>query len=81
MRADCILVVDPDVQARRVIRSLLNGHGFNVLEAGDGATAMAAFEHSGNRIAVLIVPVFLPETVYEIPFLEHEHHKSRRKQK
>lgn len=61
MRVDSILVVDPDLRVRRMIGSLLAGHGYNVLEAGDAAAAMAVFEEPRNRIAVLIAPVFLPE--------------------
>ena len=43
------------------MRSLLGGHGYNVLDAGDAASAVAMFEDPGNRIAMLIAPVFLPE--------------------
>jgi DNA-binding NtrC family response regulator len=61
MPVDSILIVDPDFRARRVMRSLLSGHGYNVLEAGDASTAMTLFEERRTRIAVLITPVFLPE--------------------
>jgi CheY-like chemotaxis protein len=58
---DSILVVDPDLRVRRMMYSLLSGHGFSVLEAGDACTAMSLFEGARHRIAMLIAPVFLPE--------------------
>ena len=56
-----ILVVDPDLSVRRMMRSLLGGHGYTVLEARDACSAMAAFEAPSNPITVLIAPVFLAE--------------------
>ena len=58
---DWILVVDPDVRVRRMMCSLLNGHGFRVLEASDASTAMILFEGTRHPIAILIAPVFLAE--------------------
>jgi CheY-like chemotaxis protein len=38
-----VLVVDDEPQLRRAVRRSLEGHGYQVQEAGDGAAALAAF--------------------------------------
>ena len=50
------------LSVRRMMRSLLGGHGYTVLEARDACSA--AWRHSrprSNPITVLIAPVFLAE--------------------
>ena len=47
-----ILVVDDEPQIRRVLRTSLAGHGYNVRTAGDGDEAMEIMREWKTRLAV-----------------------------
>ncbi len=54
-----VLVVEDDVDLRRTLVVLLRGHGFEVGEAGDAATAMRRWEDA--RPDLLILDLGLPD--------------------
>lgn len=60
-----ILAVDDDPINRMVLNGILKKHGYNVLEAADGASAIAAVE-AHPEIALVILDVMMPKmTGYE----------------
>ncbi len=55
-----ILVVDDDASVRAVIRKILVGAGYEVVEAADGTAALRAYrEHPADLV---ISDIFMPET-------------------
>ncbi|MEM6795883.1 MAG: response regulator, partial [Acidobacteriota bacterium] len=52
-----ILVIDPDGAARQLAREHFARLGFEVLEATDGASALAAFGRSRERLALVLLDV------------------------
>ncbi len=56
-----VLVVDDDDAIRRVVRSVLEADGFEVVEAADGPTALALLEPAGGRRPdAVILDVMMP---------------------
>jgi nitrogen-specific signal transduction histidine kinase/CheY-like chemotaxis protein len=58
-RGETVLVVEDDPDVRSLVISLLQRFGYNVLEAGDGAEALAALQDY-SRIDLLLSDVVLP---------------------
>jgi two-component system OmpR family response regulator len=54
-----ILVVDDDPRIREIVRFALHKEGFDTVEAGDGAEAIAVFDRA--RPAALVLDVLMPE--------------------
>jgi PAS domain S-box-containing protein len=59
-RTETILVVDDDVAVRGVVRRILEGGGYHVVEAENGATAIEAAE-SDPAIGALVTDMVMPE--------------------
>jgi CheY-like chemotaxis protein len=57
---ETILLVEPDDRVRSVARFILNRHGYRVVEAESGPTALALWEGQGNQIALLFTETGLP---------------------
>ncbi|MBX3575422.1 MAG: response regulator [Mesorhizobium sp.] len=55
-----VLVVDGDVITRTVIADYLRHCGYRVIEANSGEEAVAALEHEGFRVDVVLSDVRLP---------------------
>jgi CheY-like chemotaxis protein len=55
-----VLLVEDDVSMRGVVRTLLEGMGFNVLEAGDPRDAVSMALAPGRTIHLLLTDVVLP---------------------
>jgi two-component system KDP operon response regulator KdpE len=55
-----ILVVDDEAQLRLALRRALEGHGYNVREADDGASALAEFD--AFKPDVVLLDLMLPDT-------------------
>jgi CheY-like chemotaxis protein len=54
-----IMVIDDDIQVRTFVRKVLEGEGYEVREAGNGAEGVKAFR---QRPADLILcDIFMPE--------------------
>jgi len=54
-----ILVVDDDEQVREVFKRTLESHGHQVVEAGDGRAAVAAYREKSPDLVVL--DIIMPE--------------------
>jgi len=61
MSAPAVLILDDFDQSRFVIRAVLEGAGYNVLEAANGTEALAACEQMEQPLDLLISDVFLRE--------------------
>jgi DNA-binding response OmpR family regulator len=48
-----VLVADDDPQMRRLVRSVLEREGFEIIEAGDGLDALEAIERGGVSLVIL----------------------------
>ncbi len=59
--AETLLLVEDDEQVRRLAKRILEGHGFDVLEASDGREGLALLERHAPRIHALITDVVMPE--------------------
>jgi DNA-binding NtrC family response regulator len=55
-----VLVVDDERPVRVLMRDVLRLHGYDVLEAGDGAEAVAVLERAGGRVDLVIADMRLP---------------------
>lgn len=55
-----ILLVDDDPTVRTLTRRTLEKHGFNLIEAADGQTAVDLFTQHSGRIHLVLLDVILP---------------------
>ena len=57
---ECILVVEDDVDVRRMLVRLLTGLGYRILEAGDGPAALELFARHHPEIDLLFSDLMMP---------------------
>jgi CheY-like chemotaxis protein len=57
---ETILVAEDDVRVRNLIKEVLQGYGYHVLEAKDGEDAIDIFNEFQNEIQLLILDVIMP---------------------
>ncbi len=55
-----VLVVDDDPSVRELVRAVLTGHGFRVLEAGDGDEGLEVIRLRGDDIDVVLLDLTMP---------------------
>jgi PAS domain S-box-containing protein len=58
---EMILVAEDDAQVRELIREILTGFGYTVLEAKDGEEAIQVFYENREKIQLLILDVIMPK--------------------
>ncbi|HEU0033939.1 MAG TPA: response regulator [Kofleriaceae bacterium] len=58
--AGTVLVVDDDPRIRRGARRILEGRGYQVHEAGDGAEALAIFEQRRGELQLVVLDMAMP---------------------
>jgi signal transduction histidine kinase/ActR/RegA family two-component response regulator len=58
---ETILVVEDETDLRELVREILEGHGYAVLEAGDGVEAMKVWETHGKKVDLLLSDIIMPE--------------------
>ena len=58
--SETILLVEDEAQVRAVAREILERHGYTVIEARDGATAIALGEQHHGTIDLLLTDVVMP---------------------
>jgi len=58
---ETVLVAEDDVQVRDLTKCVLEGSGYQVLEAEDGEEAMRVFHENKDRIQLLILDVVMPK--------------------
>jgi two-component system, cell cycle sensor histidine kinase and response regulator CckA len=59
-RAPTVLVVEDEDSLRVVIRRLLEGEGYGVLEAGNGASALEVLERPDQDIGLVLTDLRMP---------------------
>jgi CheY-like chemotaxis protein len=57
---ELILVVDDEAPIRAMVRDTLEGHGYRVLEAADGAAAIATYAAHAADIALVLTDLMMP---------------------
>jgi len=57
---ETILVVEDNESVRRLVRGVLQGHGYVVLDAAEPAEALTLVEGHGGHIALLVTDVVMP---------------------
>jgi CheY-like chemotaxis protein len=58
---ETVLVAEDDAQVRDLIREVLAGFGYTVLEAHDGESALRLFSEHKDQIHILILDVVMPK--------------------
>ncbi len=60
-RAGSILLVEDDIQVRQVARRILERHGYTVLVASSGPSALELFDARGSEVDLLLTDVVMPK--------------------
>jgi CheY-like chemotaxis protein len=55
-----VLLVDDKPQVRSLIRAILSKHGFQVLEVGDGVSALSAVRAQNGAISIMVSDYDMP---------------------
>jgi PAS domain S-box-containing protein len=58
---ETILVAEDDTEVRKLIRLILSGNGYTVLEAVDGQDALAVLSEQQSRVDLLLLDVIMPK--------------------
>lgn len=58
---ETVLVAEDDAGARRVISRILTSHGYHVLEAGNGASAIRTLLNHEGKVDLLLADVMMPD--------------------
>ncbi len=59
--SETILLVDDEEGVRKLVLAVLKSNGYDVLEAGNGAMALAAFEKNAHKIDMVLTDVVMPQ--------------------
>jgi two-component system cell cycle sensor histidine kinase/response regulator CckA len=59
--SETILVVDDEEGVRKVVCAVLRSNGYDVLEAGNGLTALSAYEKNGHKIDIVLADIVMPQ--------------------
>jgi two-component system, cell cycle sensor histidine kinase and response regulator CckA len=59
--SETILLVDDEDGVRQLVCAVLRSHGYNVLEAGNGGAALAAYDKNGHKIDMVLTDVVMPQ--------------------
>jgi PAS domain S-box-containing protein len=57
---ELVLVVDDEESIRRITRTALERHGYNVVTANDGMDAIAVFKRHQRQIRVVLIDIMMP---------------------
>jgi CheY-like chemotaxis protein len=58
---ETILVVEDETALRELVREVLEGHGYRVLEAASGVEALKVWESEDRKIDLLLSDIIMPE--------------------
>jgi CheY-like chemotaxis protein len=59
--SETILLVDDEEGVRKLCCALLKANGYDVLEAGNGNAAVAAFEKNAHKVGLLLTDIVMPQ--------------------
>ncbi|MGA3234674.1 MAG: PAS domain-containing protein [Bryobacteraceae bacterium] len=59
--SETILLVDDEEGVRKLVLAVLKANGYDVLEAGNGPLALAAFEKNAHKIDMVLTDVVMPQ--------------------
>jgi len=59
--SETILLVDDEEGVLKLVHAILQSNGYNVIEAGNGASALAAFEKNAHKIDLVLTDVVMPQ--------------------
>ena len=62
-REECILVVDDEPQVRGYVCQALRKHGYKVLDADCGQTALEVWQKSGDKVDLLLTDMVMPNGI------------------
>jgi CheY-like chemotaxis protein len=60
MGSETILLVDDEEGVRKLVFAILQSHGYDVIEANNGQTALAAYEKNKHKIDLVLTDVVMP---------------------
>jgi CheY-like chemotaxis protein len=59
--SETILLVDDEDGVRKLMLAVLQANGYEVLEASNGAAALAAYEKNAHKIDLVLTDVVMPQ--------------------
>jgi CheY-like chemotaxis protein len=59
--SETILLVDDEEGVRKLVFAVLKSNGYDVVEASNGAAALAAYEKNGHKIDMVLTDVVMPQ--------------------
>jgi two-component system cell cycle sensor histidine kinase/response regulator CckA len=59
--SETILLVDDEEDVRKLMLAVLQTNGYDVLEAGSGTAALAAFEKNSHKIDLVLTDIVMPQ--------------------
>jgi len=59
--SETILLVDDEEGVRKLCCAVLQANGYDVLEAGNGSAAIAAYEKNAHKIGLLLTDIVMPQ--------------------
>jgi CheY-like chemotaxis protein len=60
---EVILIVEDESGLRELVREILEGHGYQILEAGSGVEALRVWEANDKKVDLLLSDIVMPEGV------------------
>src|SRR5207244_2976044 len=57
---ELVLLVDDEASVRLVVKQTLEGFGYRVVTAGDGAAAVSIYAERKNEIAIVVTDMMMP---------------------
>jgi PAS domain S-box-containing protein len=61
MGSETILLVDDEEGVRKLVNAILQAHGYGVIEANNGQSALAAYEKNSHKIDLVLTDVVMPQ--------------------
>jgi two-component system cell cycle sensor histidine kinase/response regulator CckA len=59
--SETILLVDDEEGVRKLVHAVLQSHGYDVLEASNGAMALAAYDKNAHKIDMVLTDIVMPQ--------------------
>ncbi len=59
--SETILLVDDEEGVRKLVSAVLASNGYDVIEASNGAAALAAYEKNGHKVDLVLTDVVMPQ--------------------